>query len=55
MADYPLAHSEDVLNKSVDRYTDKEFPAYRFIPGLHPHPVNSPEGHSYGLDEEEIS
>ena len=55
MTNYPLAYSEDVLNKSVDRYTDKEFPAYRFVPGLHPHPVNSPEGHSYGLDEEDIS
>ena len=55
MTNYPLAYSEDVLNKSVDRYTDKEFPAYRFVPGLHPHPVYSPEGHSYGLDEEEVS
>ena len=55
MADYPLASSEDVLNKSVERYTAKAFPAYRFVPGLHPHPVNSPEGHSYGLKEEEVS
>ena len=55
MADYPLASSENVLNKSVNRYTEKAFPVYRFVPGIHPHPVNSPEGHSYGLDEEEVS
>ena len=55
MADYPLVSSEDVLNKSVNRYTEKAFPVYRFVPGIHPHPVNSPEGHSYGLEEEEVS
>ena len=55
MADYPLASSENSLNKSVNRYTENEFPVYRFIPGIHPHPVNSPEGHSYGLEEEEVS
>ena len=55
MEDYPLASSENSLNESVNRYTGEKFPAYRFIPGLHPHPVNSPEGHSYGLEEEEVS
>lgn len=32
----------------VERYTDCPFPAYRFIPGKHPHPTAHPEGHSYG-------
>ena len=27
---------------------DRTLPAYRFVPGLHPHPTRSPEGHSYG-------
>ena len=54
MVDYPLASSEDVLNRSVDRYTKTKFPVYRFVPGLHPHPVNSPDGHSYGSEDEEI-
>ena len=54
MVDYPLASSEDILNQSVDRYTETKFPVYRFVPGLHPHPSNSPEGHSYGLEEEEV-
>lgn len=54
MVDYPLASSEDVLNHSVSRYTKSNFPAYRFVPGIHPHPVNSPEGHSYGHDEDDI-
>ena len=55
MVDYPLASSENVLNESVDRYTKETFPSYRFVPGLHPHPINSPDGHSYGEDEEEVS
>ena len=54
MVDYPLASSEGILNQSVDRYTKTKFPVYRFVPGLHPHPSNSPEGHSYGLEEEEV-
>lgn len=54
MVDYPLASSEGALNHSVNRYTTKNFPIYRFVPGLHPHPVNSPEGHSYGLEDEEV-
>ena len=27
---------------------DRALPAYRFVPGLHPHPTRSHEGHSYG-------
>ena len=54
MVDYPLASSEKVLNQSVDRYSKNKFPVYRFVPGLHPHPVNSPEGHSYGLEDEDV-
>ncbi len=27
---------------------DRALPAYRFVPGLHPHPTRSPEGHSHG-------
>jgi len=27
---------------------DLEFPAYRFVSGLHPHPVRDPGGHSHG-------
>lgn len=30
------------------RYTDRPFPAYRFVPGRAPHPTRDPEGHSYG-------
>ncbi len=28
-----------------------EFPAYRFTPGLNPHPRGNPQGHSYGQPE----
>jgi hypothetical protein len=27
---------------------DLPFPPYRFVSGLHPHPVRDPKGHSYG-------
>ena len=30
---------------------DLTLPAYRFVPGLHPHPTRSPEGHSYGQSD----
>ena len=29
------------------RYTSRPFPAYRHRPGLTPHPVRDPDGHSY--------
>ena len=27
------------------------FPAYRFVPGRHPHPTRDPRGHSFGAPE----
>jgi len=48
MPNYPLASSETELNIGVTRYSSQDFPPYRYVPGLHPHPTNSPEGHSYG-------
>lgn len=29
----------------------RTFPSYRHIPGLTPHPIKDPAGHSYGIDE----
>ena len=37
------------------RYTDRAFPAYRFIPGKAPHPTRDPEGHSYNKQPEPIA
>jgi hypothetical protein len=31
-------------------YPDRPFPPYRYVPGLHPHPVRDPAGHSYRPD-----
>ncbi|MCP4573433.1 MAG: DUF309 domain-containing protein [bacterium] len=36
------------------RYTDREPPAYRHVPGRTPHPTRDPEGHSYGQSEEKM-
>ncbi len=33
------------------RYSTRPFPAYRFIPGLAPHPRRDPRGHSFGRPE----
>ena len=54
MNNYPLASSETELNLEIERYSSFEFPHYRFIPGVHPHPTNSPEGHSFGHEDEEV-
>jgi hypothetical protein len=35
----------------LQRYSQIEFPSYRFIPGENPHPTESPLGHSYGKKE----
>src|SRR5712692_9058451 len=33
--------------RGVQRYSQHAFPAYRYVPGLHPHPHRDPAGHSY--------
>ncbi len=34
----------------IPRYApDIPFPSYSYVPGMYPHPVNNPEGHSYGV------
>ncbi len=38
----------------LKRYSTRVFPAYRFVPGLNPHPTEDPRGHSYGKASEEI-
>lgn len=35
------------MKLSAPRYTDRLFPAYRFRPGVHPHPTADPRGHSF--------
>ena len=51
MVDYPLASSEAELNVGNQRYSSVDFPPYRYVPGIHPHPTNSSEGHSYGEED----
>lgn len=36
------------------RLTHRPFPAYRHVPGLTPHPVTHPEGHSHAGEEEPV-
>jgi len=37
----------DPGERGVQRYSSRPLPAYRYVPGLHPHPVRDPRGHSY--------
>ena len=53
MTDYPLADSETELNIGPTRILLEISHHIDIYPGLHPHPVNSPEGHSYGDEDEE--
>jgi predicted metal-dependent hydrolase len=45
----PLSPLPDPPNiKMLPRYAKEEtFPVYRFVPGLHPHPIRDPKGHSH--------
>lgn len=36
------------------RYSQRPFPAYRYIPGQQPHPSRDPAGHSYGVENIEL-
>jgi uncharacterized protein len=37
------------------RYSSRPLPAYRFVPGVTPHPRRHPGGHSYGEPEPAVS
>jgi predicted metal-dependent hydrolase len=37
------------------RYTSEAFPAYRYIPGLSPHPRRDRDGHSWGRPEPRVA
>ena len=42
------------FNKNWNRYCPQQpFPPYRHLPGITPHPIRDPLGHSYGIEEEE--
>ncbi len=41
----------NLMDEEIPRYSQRPFPAYRFVPGRTPHPTRDPEGHSYGVQE----
>jgi hypothetical protein len=43
----PMRALPEPGERGVPRYSSRPFPAYRFVPGVHPHPVRDPAGHSY--------
>jgi uncharacterized protein len=42
-----MAELPDPGDRSVPRYSQRAFPAYRYVPGVHAHPRRDPTGHSY--------
>ncbi len=41
-----------VPRRDLPRYwPPRRFPAYRYVPGLHPHPTRDAKGHSYANDD----
>ena len=41
-----------MASDSPPRFSDRPLPPYRHIPGQTPHPIRSPQGHSFRLDGE---
>lgn len=55
MSEMPLSIKEPVPPcPDYQRYSHEAFPPYRFIPGLNPHPVRDPQGHSYGHEHQKL-
>jgi predicted metal-dependent hydrolase len=45
-----MSHPAEIVapHRTAPRYCpDRAFPAYQYVPGVHPHPVRDPRGHSY--------
>lgn len=42
-----MAELPDPGDRGVPRYSQRTLPAYRYVPGVQPHPRRDPRGHSY--------
>ena len=51
---YLLATDEHIFLRKIIRYSKEKFPIYRYVPGIHPHPMRDEEGHSFEIEENEI-
>lgn len=53
MVDFaPTLQNPRPFDSNCPRYCpNHSFPSYRHIPGVTPHPIKDPAGHSYGIDE----
>src|SRR5437762_2797351 len=40
--------------RGVPRYASSPLPAYRYVPGRHPHPLRDPLGHSYAASAQAV-
>ena len=53
MADQSALSEPRPAAPDSQRYGREAFPAYRFVPGLNPHPLRDANGHSHGKPEAE--
>lgn len=51
MTEKTIANPVPTPDANHKRYSQEPFPSYRFIPGINPHPMRDPQGHSYGEPE----
>lgn len=54
LAGVRTVHPDDGHTVTEFRYTRREPPAYRHVPGRTPHPTRDADGHSYGKPETEM-
>lgn len=47
MSHVPLIDLPTPGQRAAPRYTTTALPPYRYVPGLHPHPLRDPAGHSF--------
>lgn len=47
----PAEIKRSLADSDWPRYSNRPFPAYRFVPGRNPHPRRNPQGHSFGCLE----
>ena len=49
----PIEQPQPFDPDGVRYCSQRPFPPYRHVPGVTPHPIRDPQGHSYGLEEDD--
>ena len=49
----PIGQPQPFDSDKIRYCPQRPFPPYRHVPGVTPHPIRDPEGHSYGLEDDD--